>query len=219
MLLNHHIHQILYQWQLGLFDQVTQTPCLFLFDPAGNQLKVLCTATVQNTFPGFLLIVLLGLNKELVLEFLLVDVGRLDAQLDQDFQRLSDNIVMYDFSVPLRLNLAEYNLLISLQYIRVLEDSLLEQQLPTLLNRLQLLLHYIVLVKIHGDVADHAQTEHVVLPQLIELGQEVFSIAVLESFFEGQDVSLDGFGYFFVEEFAVLVDDQGVGIAVELFEG
>ena len=134
MLLNHHIHQILYQWQLGLFDQVTQTPCLFLFDPAGNQLKVLCTATVQNTFPGFLLIVLLGLNKELVLEFLLVDVGRLDAQLDQDFQRLSDNIVMYDFSVPLRLNLAEYNLLISLQYIRVLEDSLLKQQLPTLLN-------------------------------------------------------------------------------------
>jgi len=134
MLLNHHIHQILYQWQLGLFDQVTQTPCLFLFDPASNQLKVLCTATVQNTFPGFLLIVLLGLNKELVLEFLLVDVGRLDAQLDQDFQRLSDNIVMYDFSVPLRLNLAEYNLLISLQYIRVLEDSLLKQQLPTLLN-------------------------------------------------------------------------------------
>lgn len=105
---------------------------------------------------------------------------------------------MNDLPISLAFDLIEYDLLIGLQNVRVFKDCLFKQQLPTFSDTLQLLLDHIVLVKIHGDVTYHAQTQHVVLPELVKLRQEVLSVTVFESFFKRQNVPLDTFSYLFV---------------------
>ena len=105
---------------------------------------------------------------------------------------------MNDLSVSFRLDLVEDNLLVCLQNVRVFEDSLLEEELPALSDAFKFLLDNVVLVKIHGDVTYHAETQHMVLPKLVEFRQKVFSVAVFESFFKRQNISLYAFSYFFV---------------------
>jgi hypothetical protein len=219
MILYHDIHQILNKGHLRLLYQVTQAPGLLLLYPPRNQLQILCAARVENHLPGLLLVVLPRLDQKLVLKLLFIDIRRLNSQLDQYFEGLPNDLVMNDLTISLAFYLTEYDFLVGLQNVRVFEDGLLEEELAALSDTLELLLDDVVLVKIHGDVTYHAQTEHVVLPELVKLGQEVLSVTILEGVLKRQDVPLDAFCYLFVQELSILVDDERVGISVELLEG
>lgn len=58
-----------------------------------------------------------------------------------------------------------------------------------------------------------------VVPELVELDQEVFVTLAFEEIGVGKDVALDGFGDFFVKLLPVLVYDQSVSVSVKFFKG
>ena len=57
-----------------------------------------------------------------------------------------------------------------------------------------------------------------VIPELVELNQEIFVALTFEKIGVWKDVALDGFGDFFVKLLPVLVDDQSVSISVKFFK-
>lgn len=142
----------------------------------------------------------------------------LNPQVNQNLQSLPNHILCNLFPISLIFYHPKHQIPILLMDLRLSEHMLLELQHPRVLDTDHLLLSYEVLIKVHGDVADHAQAHVVVVPELVELNQEVFVTLAFEKIGVGKDVALDGFSDFFVKLLPMLVDDQSVCVSVKFFE-
>ena len=144
-----------------------------------------------------------------------VKLARILAHLDQHLDRGSNLCLLDDFPFTLSPDLAHKQRYKALLDSTILDHMVLELTILHILNQGQVELGHVVLVHVQEDVSDHDDALLNLLPDPVELAQELLIVIhfdVLGDRFEKVD---RGVFDAVVKHLSMLVEHEGVGGAVQ----
>ena len=205
------------EFGLGAGVQVARDSLVLLHQTLVGLLQERCAGAVCDHELALVHVVLRSLLQKNLFKFLLVEFARVFAHFDQHLDGRSNLGFLDDFAVPLSPDFLNKKMGEAVTDHWVLDHVVLELRILHVLHQGQVELRHVVLVHVQQDVSDHHDALLDLLPDAVELFEELLVMVALDVLCDRLEQLNSGLLDAVVEHLAVLVQNQRVGGPVQLF--